>query len=166
MDHSDRLNVLNEVVLFSVSNGELHARSFFVENFRGTAPDEAVREAMGWNDGQRPEGAVLHSTSWRYDNVVNALLLTWAVFPDPAPSPSYTEKVVVYRNDEDADPTRPAVAPEEVASIGHAARHMAFLIAEDPQIAKAAAMHRGLKEAFCEHAPTVAGNPFQSDNGA
>ncbi|MGE3287127.1 MAG: hypothetical protein AB7J32_13635 [Pseudonocardia sp.] len=85
-------------------------------------------------------GTVCHSTSWRHE--AGTVVLTYAALPDPHPglpaAPLDAPAVLC-----SADPLRPAPAGlhgHHVAA--HAVRHLAYLAAHDPVVARAAGQDR------------------------
>lgn len=104
----------------------------------GESPDEAARRLAGVAAGE--SGTVLHSTSWRYEPD-GGLVLTYAVCPDPAPwLPAIEVPVLeIARGEAPAAPSPDRVTLANV--VAHAVRHLAFLVAEDPVVARALARH-------------------------
>lgn len=149
--------ILNEIAVFRLVDGTLHARTVTAEHQATISPDATVRRTLGWAGDETPDGAFLHSTSWRYDAPNDTLILTWAVFPDPDPSAGGYTPVDVFTSTT-VNTIRPAARPEDQAAVEHAARHLAFLIAEDPRVLAAAQQHTGLVDALRKHSPSMAGN--------
>jgi hypothetical protein len=105
---------------------------------RGESPDETARRLSGVAPGD-PD-TVLHSTSWRYEPD-GEIVLTYAVCPDPSPWLPATEVPVleITRGQAPAMPSPQSVTLANV--VAHAVRHLAFLLAEDPVVARALSRH-------------------------
>ncbi|MCK2216044.1 hypothetical protein MF672_019905 [Actinomadura sp. ATCC 31491] len=119
----------------------------------GETPDEAARRLAGVREAD-PD-VVLHSTSWRYEPD-GRIVLTYAVCPDPSPWLPAVEApdLVIARG---AAPATPA--PEHVAVanvVAHAVRHLAFLVAEDPVVARVLSRHPRLGPALSDHPAALA----------
>jgi hypothetical protein len=129
---SGSAGVVVEVVLIRLRAGVLHHRFTRRALTRDERPDDAALDLA-----QVGDGAVCHSTSWRYQD--GRVVLTYAVVPDPQPSRSaaaLTEPSVMCSG----NPLRPAPADihdHHVAA--HAVRHLAYLADTDPAIAEVAA---------------------------
>lgn len=145
--------IRNEIAFLRTVNGTMHARVQYQPLPARTAPDQAVRE-LAWPDGQLPDDAIVHSTSWRYDT---ELTLTWIVHPDPHPELPATP-VTVYAPVEQTDAAHPAPDPDQVVpSVEHAVRHLAFLADHDPAIVAIITRNPELQHALAPHRPDVAG---------
>ncbi|MGD9529963.1 hypothetical protein [Pseudonocardia sp.] len=83
---------------------------------------------------------VCHSTSWRHE--AGTVVLTYAALPDPRPGlPAATLDAPAVLCSE--DPLRPAPAGLHGHHVvAHAVRHLAYLAAHDPVVARAAAADR------------------------
>ncbi len=105
---------------------------------RGESPDETARRLSGVAPGD-PD-TVLHSTSWRYEPD-GEIVLTYAVCPDPSPWLPATEvpALEIARGRAPATPSPQGVTLANV--VAHAVRHLAFLLAEDPVVARALSRH-------------------------
>lgn len=105
---------------------------------RGESPDEAARRLSGVAPGD--SDTVLHSTSWRYESG-GEIVLTYAVCPDPEPWLPAVEVPVleIARGQAPATPSPERVALANV--VAHAVRHLAYLLAEDPVVARALSRH-------------------------
>ncbi|SDJ76943.1 hypothetical protein SAMN05421869_112149 [Nonomuraea jiangxiensis] len=112
---------------------------------RGESPDAAARRVSGVTAAD--EDTVVHSTSWRYEPD-GKVVLTYAVCPDPAPWLPAVEVPVleIARGEAPATPSPDHIALANV--VAHAVRHLAFLMAEDPVVARALARHPGLAPAL------------------
>ncbi len=104
----------------------------------GESPDEAARRLSGV--AAADPDTVVHSTSWRYEPD-GGIVLTYAVCPDPSPSLPAIEAPVleIARGEAPATPSPERVALANV--VAHAVRHLAFLMAEDPVVARALSRH-------------------------
>ncbi len=131
-----------EVVLFHLGEQGLLHRVVRAPLPEGADPDDTALLAAG---AARPD--VSHSTSWRTEG--ETLVLTYAVLPDPDPAAggeSLSSGIVT-----SGDPTRPSPVDVGVHHVAaHAARHLAYLRATDPTVAKAARLsaHPGLWSAI------------------
>lgn len=105
---------------------------------RGESPDEAARRLSGVTAAD--PGTVLHSTSWRYEPD-GRIVLTYAVCPDPSPwLPAIEVPVLeIARGEAPATPSPDHVALANV--VAHAIRHLAFLMAVDPVVARVLSRH-------------------------
>jgi hypothetical protein len=124
--------VYNELIIFKVIDGYLYYRTEEELFPKDIAPDEHVREMLGWTD-EAPLAAMIHSTSWRYGE---DFTITWAVYPDPANLVESEYTLLEGNVARGEDPVHPV--PEEIpldAVASHAARHLAFLVENDPIVA-------------------------------
>lgn len=105
---------------------------------RGESPDQAARRLGGVAAADRD--TVVHSTSWRYEPD-GRIVLTYAVCPDPSPWLPAIElpELEIARGAAPATPSPERVALANV--VAHAVRHLAFLVAEDPVVARALSRH-------------------------
>lgn len=146
--------IVNEMVYFSLNESELKARVQYLDLLENISPDQQVRAYLGW-DTNAPEGAFLHSTSWRYDYDTNSMLITWAIYPDPSPTKA-TQAVDVYIPEDKPDAIHPGVKRgDSVASVAHAARHLAFLRDTDPSLLTSIRHSPALREALENYAPAM-----------
>lgn len=151
--------VVQELVFFSEKAGSLAWR---VESHvlpTGVAPDAHVREVLGWGSDS-VDGAALHSTSWRYvAGPEPALVLTWAVLPDPDPSRARVlpRDAKIARGGDAAHPVPKSL--EQINVVRHAARHLAFLVGRDSTFVAALQGRDSLRQAFVSLEPDLAGNP-------
>jgi len=125
-----------EVVLLSAEAGTLRYRTVSAPLPAGPHPDDLALRLSGLT--LCTPGAVLHSTSWRFER--EAVVLTYAALPDPAPQPGAARVAVdrMVSGGAALAPSPPAVDPDAVAA--HAARHLALLVGTDPVVAEAAAL--------------------------
>lgn len=110
----------------------------------GESPDETARRLGGISAAD--PATVVHSTSWRYEP--GTVVLTYAICPDPEPWLPATEAPVleIARGPAPAAPSPAGFSLVNV--VAHAVRHLAFLMAEDPVVARALARHPHLAAAL------------------
>jgi hypothetical protein len=124
-----------EVILLSEHNGTLRYRDVRAALTAGVHPDDLAKELSGL--GWCTPGALLHSTSWRFED--NCLVLTYAALPDPRPQsstrPLWCDAMIASPNPLMPSPAQ--IGLEAVAA--HAGRHLAFLHANDDVVVEAAA---------------------------
>jgi len=111
----------------------------------GESPDETARRLGGVSAAD--PGTVVHSTSWRYEPG-GTVVLTYAICPDPEPWRPATEAPVL---EIARGPAPAAPSPDRfslVNVVAHAVRHLAFLMAEDPVVARSLARHPGVAAAL------------------
>lgn len=142
----------NELVLLGVDAGQLTARVIRVPQPEHMNPDEIVRSYLHWDRTGIPEGAFVQSTSWRFVHGENALVITWAVFPDP--QPGLAVPVPVFEHRDKAHAAFPAPDREEMNSVGHAAHQIAMLRMDDPNIREALERSPELAKALDAHTPS------------
>jgi hypothetical protein len=150
---------MQELVFFSERNGSLAWRVETHTLPTGVAPDVHVRELLGWGTAD-VDGAALHSTSWRYaEGPESALVLTWAVLPDPEPARAQVlpRDAKIARGGDAAHPVPKSL--EQINVIRHAARHLAFLVGRDSTFVTALRGRDSLRQAFMALEPDLAGNP-------
>jgi hypothetical protein len=143
-----------EVLLLSEQDGVLRYRTAVAELPDGIHPDDVAIELSGLT--LCTPGALLHSTSWRFDG--ERIVLTYAALPDPAPVaavPVAADAMVV-----SASPLTPS--PQGVdasAAATHAVRHLALLLSTDAIVAAAAAEAPVLWDLIGKLQPGPAGSP-------
>jgi hypothetical protein len=117
-----------EVVLIRLQAGVLHHRFTRRALTEDERPDDAALHLA-----QAADGAVCHSTSWRYQD--GRVILTYAVVPDPHPSTAAVALTTpsVMCSGDPLWPTPADVHDHHVAA--HAVRHLAYLADTDPAIA-------------------------------
>jgi len=130
-------------------------------------PDEAATEAIGLL-GTRWEGlAVLHSTSWRFDQQAQALVLTYLCCPDPDAREDGVVLVVAqpgasttnHQGPALPDPSRPSPASLSHGTVlHHGIGHLAWLAEHSPElVAGSRAIAPGLWEAIARTGHARAG---------
>lgn len=149
--------VIQEFLHFSTRDGQLCCRVEHLPLPKNIAPDQHVRRHLGWAD-TAPEGALVHSTSWRYDPQTNALVITWAITPDTRRDLRATplRDTYIAQGADGAHPVPDGLDLQHV--INHAARHLCFLLHSDPNVDTALHHQPALHDALMAFAPDVAGN--------
>ena len=128
-----------EVVLLSERDGVLCYRVCREELEDGVHPDDLALSLAGLT--LCTPGALLHSTSWRYD--AGTLVLTYAALPDPEPAESRAVDVdAMVISGSPLVPSPYAIDRDAVAA--QACRHLARLFATDPVTIEAAAAAPGI----------------------
>lgn len=138
---ADRHHVHVEVITLSLSTrGRLAFRVAVDHLTGGETPDEAATR-IGDVDPDDP--CLVHSTSWRH--TPGAVILTYAVAPDPSNGRNVRELSEDARLFRSSDPTRPGsggILTDDV--VAHACRHLVLLADADPVAASMAAKHPNL----------------------
>lgn len=138
-----------ETVLLSARAGQLCFRIVSRPLRTDEHPDACARSLAGVS-----EGALLHSSSWRYAG--GGIVLTYVALPDPDPA-AQVSPVPDLPPARGADPLAPSpavVRPVDVAV--HACRHLAFLRHTDPVVAAYAARAGELWDLIDAFTPAVA----------
>ncbi len=142
-----------EAVLLGTRGGRLTYRVMQRPLRTGQHPD-AVARSLTLADGTTDGGALLHSTSWRYEP--GAVVLTYAALPDPDPTDATVLPGPVPGPDADPlAPCRPQVRLDHVVS--HACRHLAWLRYTDRVVAERAARVPHLWALIDRYRPAPAG---------
>ena len=153
-----------EVLLLSVSDGDLRWRVAHGSLLTGWRPDARARELAGLG-ATVPTATVVHSTSWR--PIPDGLILTYAALPDPAPTDDTVRAVpadaTVLSSADAAAPTPPEIAVEHV--LAHALRHLSLVARTDPAVAAAVDSHPQLWHAVVAHSPDVVVSSSASELG-
>ena len=124
-----------EVVGLSERDGVLHYRVRREMLADGVHPDDLALGLAGLT--LCTPGALLHSTSWRYEN--GTLVLTYAALPDAAPA-DQTRPVDVDAMVVSTSPLVPSPCAIDLDAVAaHACRHLALLLTTDPVTVEAAA---------------------------
>ncbi|MEV6520713.1 hypothetical protein AB0M43_02065 [Longispora sp. NPDC051575] len=122
-----------ELLWLGVHHGALTYRALRDALGADESPDAAARRLAGLPSGSAPP-ALLHSTSWRYDD--GRVVLTYAGACDPTPRRGRALRpVTAARSGDPLAPCPPAVSLVQVAS--HACRHLAMLRITDGYVAAA-----------------------------
>jgi hypothetical protein len=149
---NQRIPVQIEVVILAPGRVDLEFRSVHSPLEYGDEPDEVARVTSGL---PKESNGVLHSTSWRYDE--GQVILTYVALPDPhAAAPRRPIPGSIVRGDDGMEPS-PEVELGDVAT--HACRHLAFLVATDPEVAATLSRHGGILGQLRRYTPAVAGDP-------
>jgi len=134
-----------ELLLFGTSGGELTFRIRSAHLAEGEHPDR-----LAGFDSAPPAGALVHSTSWRFDN--GGVVLTYAALPDllPASAGRLDRGAGIVASTDLLAPSPAVITPANVAA--HACRHLAVLRRTDPAVAAAAREVPGLWPLLDEYA--------------
>jgi hypothetical protein len=124
------VRVAAEVLFARIAGRDLRFQvaRFDIERSRRD-PDMLVRELADGRLGEPDALRVVHSTSWRYER--GRIVLSYLVYSDRLAPPGRSRRA---RLDALPSPERPAhtVRDRDRAVASHALRHLAFLVAEDP----------------------------------
>jgi hypothetical protein len=137
-----------ELILLGVRAGVLTFRRLAVPLPRGVEPDALARQMIDLG----PD-AVLHSTSWRFED--DRIVITFAVTPDPDPRAG--DRLVAETVARGTDGRHPNAEPDHAQVAAHACRHLAFLMATDAAIAKASRRKANVWRLIARFTPKVAG---------
>lgn len=140
-----------EVLALSEVSGRLHFRRVGHALTSGAHPDDVARRLCGLT--ACTPGAILHSTSWRYD--AGAVVLTYAALPDPDNAGSEAVPADEYAVGGPLTPSPARISLGAVAA--HACRHLALLAGTDPEVGAAAKAQPQLWELLGKLTPAVAG---------
>jgi len=146
----DGVPVTIELILLGARAGALTFRRLTVPLPRGVEPDALARHTLG---DRLDRDAVLHSTSWRFEN--DRIVITYAVAPDPDPRAG--DRLVAEAVAQGSDGRHPHAQPDHAQVATHACRHLAFLMATDAAIAKASRRQPVLWRLIARFTPKVAG---------
>lgn len=141
-----------EVFLLSERDGRLRFRRVGAPLPAGAHPDDAARQLSGLTAST--PGAVLHSTSWRFED--GSVVLTYVALPDPQPHMG-TRPVIVDTAAYGGPLTPSPVRIDADAVAAHACRHLALLAVSDEAIAAAARFQPVLWELLAKLEPITAG---------
>lgn len=120
---------------------------------RNETPDEA---AVRISDAPPNGTCLVHSTSWRH--TPDAVVLTYAVAPDPHDDREAVELPPGGLALRSADPARPGAGLVRIEDVvAHACRHLALLADTDPTVASVAAVHPDLWHTIRVHGLGLAG---------
>ncbi|MGX6607480.1 hypothetical protein ACWKSP_35945 [Micromonosporaceae bacterium Da 78-11] len=144
-----------ETLLLGAHNGHLTYRAARQDLLGNEHPDTAAHRMAGFTSEQRPDGGILHSTSWRFD--AGQIVLTYAALPDPDPSTASTLHAPPEpaRGSDLFTPSPPQVQQTDV--VAHACRHLAFLNHTDPTVTAASRRQPELWKLLDAYRPDVAG---------
>jgi hypothetical protein len=117
---------------------------------------ETVAKAL-CGSGSPPD--LLHSTSWREEN--GTIILTYVAVTDKEiAGPGHLVSDEVATGDGPSAPAPDDLALDDVAA--HACRHLAFLAATDPHVARALQRHPDVRRHVNKYLPDVAGELSQT----
>ena len=154
-------DVIVEVVVLRVDpHGQLAYR-VAQQQLGDRAPDGVALDTASVTHHPAQVGTVSHSTSWRYDS--GCVVLTYAVVPDPQPHLPVEPlpRVGVICSPDPLHPSPAGLHDHHIAA--HAVRHLAYLWATDPTVARAAATRPQIWQALNEYATsTTVGDPHHS----
>jgi hypothetical protein len=124
------VRVLAEVLFARIAGRDLRFQvaRFDLERSRRD-PDTTVREFADARLGEPDALRVVHSTSWRYER--GRIVLSYLVYSDRLAPPGRSRRAHL---DALPSPEKPAhdARDRDRAVASHALRHLAFLVAEDP----------------------------------
>jgi hypothetical protein len=143
-----------EVLTLAAAAGGRLAFRRDVDHLQGSeTPDEAAARI---SDVPADGVHVVHSTSWRH--TPDAVVLTYAVAPDPHDDRDFVELSTASSALRASDPTRPGAGPIRTEDVvAHACRHLALLADVDPAVARVAAAHPDLWRTIRAHGLGLAG---------
>ena len=134
----DRCPVV-ELLAISVHEGNLVYRRAVAPVGAGH-PDATARVLAGADVLAQP-GVVLHSTSWRWDDHDDAVLLTYVVFPAPCTPECVPVLEHIAFGPDATHPSPLQVSTAHVAA--HAVRHLTYLAeGRDPHVTACVERHR------------------------
>jgi hypothetical protein len=150
-----------EVLPVTLRDGHLRclrpdcADSFLVGWPAGARPEEVAARALA---GLGLEPIVLHSTSWRHAGAEVVLTYLAVVSPDASPPPSWEIAPVAHVELARGEATAPPPAIGVLQILEHALRHLAWLVRDDPAIAR---VLPDWQEILAEYVP----EPFRAFGG-
>jgi hypothetical protein len=144
-----------ETLLLGAHHGRLTYRVARRDLRDDEHPDTAARRLAGFTDRGPSDGAILHSTSWRF--AAGQIVLTYAALPDPDPGSAAVldPPAEPARGTDPLAPSPPQVEQADVAA--HACRHLAFLHHTDPVVAACSHREPELWKLLDSYRPDVAG---------
>jgi hypothetical protein len=124
------VRVLAEVLFARITGRDLRFQVARLDLERSRRdPDTNVREFADARLGEPDALRVVHSTSWRYER--GRIVLTYLVYSDRLAPPGRSRRARVDALPSPEEPARDA-RDRDRAVASHALRHLAFLVAEDP----------------------------------
>lgn len=133
--------VFVEVVQLGLQDGPQLSYRTITGQLPTRQPPDVLALQLAWPD-RPPDGAVCHSTSWRFEDA-DTLVLTYAATPDTTRNDCYQlgEPAIV----SSGDALRPAPAQLHAHHVAaHAVRHLAYLARHDPALAEPQRLRREL----------------------
>jgi hypothetical protein len=125
------VRVLAEVLFARVAGRDLRFQvaRFDLERSRRD-PDTSVREFADARLGEPDALRVVHSTSWRHER--GRIVLSYLVYSDRLSPPGRSRRARLDALPSPEEPARDA-RDRDRAVASHALRHLAFLVAEEPE---------------------------------
>ena len=124
------MRVLAEVLFARIAGRDLRFQVARLDLERSRRdPDAVVREFADARLGQPDALRVVHSTSWRYER--ERIVLSYLVYSDRLSLSGQSRRARVEALPSPEEPARDA-DDRERAVVSHALRHLAFLVAQDP----------------------------------
>jgi hypothetical protein len=124
------VRVLAEVLFARVAGSDLRFQVARLDLLRsGTDPDARVRRFAEARLGEPDALRVAHSTSWRYER--GQIVLSYLVYSDRLAFPGRSRRARLDALPSPEEPARDA-RDRDRAVASHALRHLAFLVAQDP----------------------------------
>jgi hypothetical protein len=124
------VRVLAEVLFARITGRDLRFQVARLDLERSRRdPDTNVREFADARLGEPDALRVVHSTSWRYER--GRIVLSYLVYSDRLAPPGRSRRARVDALPSPEEPARDA-RDRDRAVASHALRHLAFLVAEDP----------------------------------
>ena len=124
------MRVLAEILFARIAGRDLRFQVARLDLERSRRdPDASVREFADARLGEPDAVRVVHSTSWRYER--GRIVLSYLVYSDRLAPPGKTRRARMDALPSPEEPARDA-RDRDRAVASHALRHLAFLVAEDP----------------------------------
>jgi hypothetical protein len=124
------VRVLAEILFARIAGRDLRFQVARLDLERSRRdPDASVREFADARLGEPDALRVVHSTSWRYER--GRIVLSYLVYSDRLAPPGKSRRARVDALPSPEEPARDE-RDRDKAVASHALRHLAFLVAEDP----------------------------------
>jgi len=124
------MRVLAEVMFARVAGRDLRFQVARIDLERSRRdPTISVREFADARFGEPDALRILHSTSWRYER--DRIVLSYLVYSDRLAPPGRSRRARIDALPSPEEPARDR-RDRERAVASHALRHLAFLVAQDP----------------------------------
>ena len=124
------MRVLAEILFARIAGRDLRFQVARLDLERSKRdPDESVRDFADARLGEPDALRVVHSTSWRYER--GRIVLSYLVYSDRLAPPGKSRKARVDALPSPEEPARD-VRDRDKSVASHALRHLAFLVAQDP----------------------------------
>ena len=134
-----------------------HGESFIVGWPAGARPEEIAARGL---QQLGMEAIVLHSTSWRHDGTEVVLTYLAVVSPAADPPPSWEAEPITHAELARGDATAPPPSIGVVQVLEHALRHLAWLMKDDPVVARALPDWQGFLDDYTPEPFRAFGTPF------